>query len=67
MHSEQSSVYLDCFYDTDDLFLCLQQSGEIQMEQSLVEFYESLESCQIVIFIDCKHSDIEILYGPVLA
>ena len=43
MHSKKGQIHLDCFNDTDDLLLSLQDSSEIAVQKSFVKFNELLK------------------------
>lgn len=44
MNSEKGQIHLDCFNETNDLLLSLQDSCEVAVQKSFVKFDEFLES-----------------------
>ena len=53
MDSKQSQINFDCFDNSYDLFLSSEQPCKIQVKQPFIEFYELLESLQLIFFVNC--------------
>ena len=65
MHSKKGQIHLDCFNDTDDLLLSLQDSREVAVQKSFVKFNELLEPSQFIFLVYCKHANVQVLKNSI--